>query len=176
MQMPGGDPRRDAPNPPPPQVPLAEHSRFYQRLHRRYGNEFALLPTGVPVLATMEHAYDALRARGHDTGAALRVLRQLVMERLMRLDCEALAPLADITRAVTALAELALDRACIQARQEHPATLCRLPARHRLGNQAHRAAYWMGQDQCAQVGEVQRAEPEGDGRAEEAGSYGAAQA
>ena len=118
MQMPGGDPRRDAHNPPPPQVPLAEHSRFYQRLHRRYGNEFALLPTGVPVLATMEHAYDALRARGHDTGAALRVLRQLVMERLMRLDCEALAPLADITSAVTALAELALDRACIQARQE----------------------------------------------------------
>ena len=37
------------------------------------------------------------------------MLRQLVMERLIQLDCEAQTPLADITRAVTELAELALD-------------------------------------------------------------------
>ncbi len=103
---------------PLPEGPLAEHSRFYQRLHRRYANDLPLLPPGVPVLATMEQAYDALCARGCDTGTALRVLRQLVMERLIQLDCEAQTPLADITRAVTELAELALDRACQQARRE----------------------------------------------------------
>ena len=103
---------------PRPEGPLAEHSRFYQRLHRRYGADLALLPPGPPVLATMEQAYDALRARGSDTGTALRVVRQLVMERLIQLDCDQQAPLAEITRAVTELAELALDRACQQARQE----------------------------------------------------------
>ncbi len=113
MQTPRTDQWCHAPN---PQTGLAGHSRFYQRLHRRYESEFALLPAGTPVRATMEKAYDALRAQGHDTGAALRVLRQLVMERLIRLDCESLAPLADITRAMTELAELALDRACRYAR------------------------------------------------------------
>ena len=52
---------------------LASHSRFYQRLHRRYAAELALLPPGAPVLATMEQAYEALRARGCDAGTALRV-------------------------------------------------------------------------------------------------------
>lgn len=101
-----------------PDGPLAEHSRFYQRLHRRYASDLALLPPGTPVLATMEQAYEALIARGCDTGTALRMLRQLVMERLIQLDCEAQAPLSDITRAVTELAELALDRACHHARRE----------------------------------------------------------
>ena len=96
----------------------AAHSRFYQRLHRRYEADLLLLPPGVPRWPSMEQAYDALRARGCDTGTALRVLRQLVMERLIQMDCEAQAPLADITSAVTELAELALDRACQLARQE----------------------------------------------------------
>ncbi len=102
---------------------LAAHSRFFQRLHRRYGAELALLPAGTPVLQRMQETLQALRTRGHDLPSALRILRQLVMERLIRLDCEAQAPLADITRAVTELAELALDQACLQARQE-------LDARH----------------------------------------------
>ncbi len=96
----------------------AEHSRFYQRLHRRYEADLRLLPPGVPRWPSMERAFDALRARGCDTGTALRVLRQLVMERLIQADCEAQAPLEDITSAVTELAELALDRACQHARQE----------------------------------------------------------
>ena len=66
----------------------------------------------------MEQAYDALRLRGCDAGTALRVVRQLVMERLIQLDCDHQAPLSDITRAVTELAELALDKACQLARQE----------------------------------------------------------
>ena len=57
-------------NQPLPTGPLAEHSRFYQRLHRRYASDLALLPPGAPVQATMVQAYDALCARGCDTGTA----------------------------------------------------------------------------------------------------------
>ncbi len=102
----------------PPSDGQAEHSRFFQRLHRRYGQDLALLPAGAPTRATMEEAMVALRARGVDMASALRTVRQLVMERLIRLDCEARAPLGDITRAVTELAELALDHACRHAREE----------------------------------------------------------
>ncbi len=97
---------------------LAAHSRFFQRLHRRYSAELPLLPPGPPVLAGMQETLQALRASGHELPAALRILRQIVMERLVRLDCEAQAPLEDITRAVTELAELALDQACVRAREE----------------------------------------------------------
>ena len=96
----------------------AQHSRFFQRLHRRYGAQLAVLPEGAPVRATMEQTVATLRAQGCDTSTALRILRQLVMERLMRLDCEAQAPLEVVTRAVTELAEVALNIACCQARQE----------------------------------------------------------
>lgn len=102
---------------------LAAHSRFFQRLHRRYGADLSLLPPGAPERAHMQATLEALRGRGHDTPTALRILRQMVMERLMRLDCEAQAPLGAITRAVTELAELALDNACQIARAE-------LDARH----------------------------------------------
>src|SRR6218665_892515 len=53
--------------------------RLYQRRPRRYASELPLLPPGAPVPATMAAACDALRARGYDTGSALRVLRQLVL-------------------------------------------------------------------------------------------------
>ena len=106
-------------------IPLdgAAHSRFFQRLHRRYGSQLDMLAPGTPRRSTMEQALQALLDGGNDTGSALRILRQLVLERLMRLDCEAQAPLAVVTQAMTELAELALDRACTQARTE-------LDARH----------------------------------------------
>ncbi|MCD2512319.1 bifunctional [glutamate--ammonia ligase]-adenylyl-L-tyrosine phosphorylase/[glutamate--ammonia-ligase] adenylyltransferase [Comamonas endophytica] len=104
--------------PAPEAVSRLAHSRFYQRLHRRYEAELALFPAGVPSRAGMEQALDALSRQGMDPGAALRVLRQLVMERLMQLDCAQQAPLAVVTQTVTWLAEVALDRACIQARRE----------------------------------------------------------
>jgi glutamate-ammonia-ligase adenylyltransferase len=90
----------------------ADHSRFVQRIRRRYADELALLPPGPPVHARMGECLDRLTERGLPVPAALRVLRQLVMERLVVLDCEQGAPLADVTRAVTELSELALDHAC----------------------------------------------------------------
>src|SRR3954454_10317334 len=88
---------------------LSSHSRFAQRLRRRYAVELALLAPGTPGWATMARAYDTLRARGDDTGTALRILRQLVLERLIGLDCDEQAPLAVVTGAMTELAEFALD-------------------------------------------------------------------
>ena len=71
--------------------------------------------------AAMALTFEALQQSGLDTGAALRVLRQLVMERLVVLDCDgkptSQAPLAVVTRAMTELAELALDIA-MQASQQ----------------------------------------------------------
>ncbi|MCB2018985.1 MAG: glutamine-synthetase adenylyltransferase, partial [Hydrogenophaga sp.] len=95
--------------------PTAAHSRFVQRVRRRYEKELDCLPAGTPVKSTMSACVEALRTRGLTVPAALRVMRQLVMERLVVLDCEQGAPLSDITRAVTELAELALDQACTLA-------------------------------------------------------------
>ncbi len=93
---------------------LAEHSRYVQRIRRRYAAELSLLPPGPPERAVMAQTLAVLRERGLELGAALRVLRQLVMERLVVLDCEQQAPLATVTRAVTELAELALNEALAQ--------------------------------------------------------------
>ncbi len=92
--------------------PLSAYSRFVQRLRRRYAAELPLLPAGAPRRAAMREAYEALRARGDHVADALRTVRQLVMERLVTLDCDQAAPLAVVTIAVTELAEFALDVAC----------------------------------------------------------------
>ena len=97
---------------------LSTYSRFFQRLERRYADYFPLLATGEPMRASMQTTLDALTAQGLDTSAALRVLRQLVMHRLISLDCDHGAPLAVVTRAVTELAELALEAALQAAYQE----------------------------------------------------------
>jgi glutamate-ammonia-ligase adenylyltransferase len=95
---------------------LSAHSRFVQRLRRRYANELHLLPEGAPLLASLEVCYANLRTR-FACGDALRILRQLVMERLVVLDCTRHAELPVVTRAVTELAEFALDIACNEAQQ-----------------------------------------------------------
>ena len=100
---------------------LPEGSRFLQRLRRRYGDLLPLLaPTGMAPLdhAQLGRTYAALRERGMDTARALRVLRQLVLERLITLDCAALEqrlPLGIVTASVTHLAEFALHEACTDA-------------------------------------------------------------
>jgi glutamate-ammonia-ligase adenylyltransferase len=99
-------------------LPLSSHSRFVQRLRLRYAADLALLPPGAPQRAHMQQAYEALRARGEEIGVALRIVRQLVMERLVTLDCDGQAPLSDVTTAVTQLAEFALDIASAEAERE----------------------------------------------------------
>jgi glutamate-ammonia-ligase adenylyltransferase len=106
-------PEGSAPTSSPALAPaLASHSRFVRRIRRRYGDELACLPPGAPVHASMRVTLNLLLERGLDMPSALRVLRQLVLERLAVLDCEQQAPLDAITRSVTELAELALDEAC----------------------------------------------------------------
>ena len=118
--------------------PLSSHSRFAQRLRRRYAAELSLLPPGAPDAPMMAGAYAALRARGDDVATALRILRQLVMERLMVLDCDRRAPLSVVTGAVTSLAEFALDIACAEAQRE-------LDVQHGapLGPDGQRAELWV---------------------------------
>jgi len=91
------------------------HSRFAQRVRRRHETLLHLLPPGPPDLNAMAQVFGALRQAGHEPAAALRILRQLVLERLLTLDCDAAAPLSLITQAMTELAEFALDVACTQA-------------------------------------------------------------
>ncbi|MES2508884.1 MAG: bifunctional [glutamate--ammonia ligase]-adenylyl-L-tyrosine phosphorylase/[glutamate--ammonia-ligase] adenylyltransferase [Pseudomonadota bacterium] len=98
---------------------LSGYSRFVQRIRRRYENQLGLLPPGAPVRESMQVALQALSESGLDTASALRVLRQLVMERLVVIDCDPgtadQATLTVVTRAMTELAELALDAAAVES-------------------------------------------------------------
>ena len=102
----------------PSSVPdLSTYSRFVQRLRRRYANELQVLPEGAPEWVTLQACFEALRLT-HPCADALRVLRQLVMERLVVLDCEQGADLNVITRAMTKLGEFTLDIAFHEAQAQ----------------------------------------------------------
>jgi glutamate-ammonia-ligase adenylyltransferase len=102
---------------PCPMENLSTYSRFVQRLRRRYANALHLLPQGAPVLATMQTCFEALR-QTHSCSDSLRMLRQLVMERLVVLDCEQNANLDTITCAVTELGEFTLNMAFQEAQAQ----------------------------------------------------------
>jgi glutamate-ammonia-ligase adenylyltransferase len=97
---------------------LVSHSRFVQRIRRRYAEDLAALAPGVPDAASITATVVELRSRGRDLPAALRVARQLVLERLACLDVEAQLPLAQVTAVMTTLAEVTLEAALAQARAE----------------------------------------------------------
>ena len=129
---------------------LAEHSRFVRRIRRRYSDWLTLLPAGAPGKQGMTSTLAALLSEGLALGAALRVLRQLVIERLVVVDCD--APkiqamthhdadedrLTLVTQAMTELAELALDEAMQQSTQTLDA-LYGAP----LGPSGERALMWV---------------------------------
>jgi glutamate-ammonia-ligase adenylyltransferase len=96
---------------------LSLRSRFGQRVRRRFESQLHLLPPGLPEQAGLNQTFAALGACGSDTGSALRILRQLVLERLLCLDCDEQTPLHQITLAMTGLAEFALKRACVDVQQ-----------------------------------------------------------
>ena len=123
--------------------PLAQGSRYFQRVERRYADVFASLPNAsLPNAslspASLKEAFAQLQAQGYELGAALRVLRQWTLWRLIRLDCEQGALLHTITSAMTHLAELALNEACVQAFQA-------LDLRHGapLKASGERAEFWV---------------------------------
>ena len=95
----------------------AGHSRFAQRIRRRYPVQLALLRPGPPDPAGIAQLFDALTQGGEDIPSALRITRQLVLERLLCLDCEANASLEAVTFAMTWLAEFALDVATSEAQK-----------------------------------------------------------
>jgi glutamate-ammonia-ligase adenylyltransferase len=95
--------------------PLSLHSRFAQRIHRRYEGQLHVLPLGTPGPAHLKTSFDELRAQGQSSASALRITRQLVVERLLQLDCEAQLSLAHVTQAMTDLAEFALNIALTEA-------------------------------------------------------------
>ncbi|HQC84283.1 MAG TPA: bifunctional [glutamate--ammonia ligase]-adenylyl-L-tyrosine phosphorylase/[glutamate--ammonia-ligase] adenylyltransferase [Rhodoferax sp.] len=108
-------------------APLAQESRFVQRIRRRYAEQLSLLPSGAPTRAAMQAVFDALRSTGADISQALRTTRQLVLERLTCLDCDADTPLEMVTLAMTELAEWSLDisfdEGCKTLDQSHGAPL-----------------------------------------------------
>ncbi|HEY2926988.1 bifunctional [glutamate--ammonia ligase]-adenylyl-L-tyrosine phosphorylase/[glutamate--ammonia-ligase] adenylyltransferase, partial [Piscinibacter sp.] len=101
-------------------LPLApaEHSRFVRRVRRRYAAELALLPAGLPRRDGVTALVQRLCGDGRGLASALRVARQLVLERLAVLDIEQGATLEDVTTAMTELAEATLDLALAQAQAE----------------------------------------------------------
>ena len=101
-----------------PAVHFVTHSRFVQRLQRRYAHLLTLLPPGAPTRETLTGTLQALRDQNLPLDAALRVLRQLTLERLACLDTEAAASLDTITRAMTWLAEVTLDAAWHQVQTD----------------------------------------------------------
>ncbi|NDY91960.1 bifunctional [glutamate--ammonia ligase]-adenylyl-L-tyrosine phosphorylase/[glutamate--ammonia-ligase] adenylyltransferase [Ideonella livida] len=122
-----------------PHLPAqADHSRFVQRVRRRYPAELALLPPGVPDAAVITALVATLQAGGRALASALRVARQLVMERLAVLDVEQRVPLTDVTHPMTALAEatleLALAEACREADARYGAP---------LNEQGQRIDFWI---------------------------------
>ena len=116
----------------------ADHSRFVQRIRRRYADELALLPAGLPRREVVTALIGTLQAAGRTLPSAMRVARQVVLERLAVLDVEHDAPLADITCAMTELAESTLDLALAHAQAE-------LDARHGAPRNAagERIDFWV---------------------------------
>ena len=98
--------------------PLSAHSRFVQRIRRRYAAELALLPPGEIDAAVVGALVQRLRDGGRPLASALRVARQLCLERLACLDVDQAAPLAAVTQGMTTLAETALELALAHALAE----------------------------------------------------------
>ena len=96
---------------------LSPYSRLCQRVQRRYASQLHLLRPGVPDHAGMAELLLALRSTGSDLSSALRIIRQLVLERLLRLDCDQQATLQQVTLAMTDLAEFSLGQACTEVQQ-----------------------------------------------------------
>jgi glutamate-ammonia-ligase adenylyltransferase len=114
-------------------VDAAAHSRFVQRVRRRHAAWLTLLPPGLPSVQALAQAHATLQQQALDGDASLRVLRQLVLERLAQLDCDGQASLAEVIATMSQWAEYAVQHA-------YHATLAELVARHGTPHSEHGAA------------------------------------
>jgi [glutamine synthetase] adenylyltransferase / [glutamine synthetase]-adenylyl-L-tyrosine phosphorylase len=117
---------------------LSDYSRYAQRVRLRYAGFAAFLPDSPLTLGVVQACFERLRQQGMETADALRVTRALVLERLVVRDCDAQCPLAEVTWAMTVLAEFALDTACQQAQQ-----MLDLLHGHPLAANGERATLWI---------------------------------
>ena len=78
------DPRTIGPGLSPGDASLAMYPRHGQRVRRRYQDQLHMLAPGLPVRATFEALCETLLQQGSDLAAALRIIRQLVIERLRK--------------------------------------------------------------------------------------------
>ncbi|HET7526005.1 MAG TPA: bifunctional [glutamate--ammonia ligase]-adenylyl-L-tyrosine phosphorylase/[glutamate--ammonia-ligase] adenylyltransferase, partial [Burkholderiaceae bacterium] len=99
----------------------ADYSRYVQRVRRRFGSDITALADGVPDAAAIEQLIDQFLRHGRTLAAALRMTRHAVIERLVVLDVERGAALEAVTATMTALAEVALERALAQALRDEDA-------------------------------------------------------
>jgi hypothetical protein len=105
----------------PPEMARADHSRYVQRIRRRYAEErlwFLTEHPGVPLQSLIDSLISHLLAGGRPLASALRVARQLVLERLATLDVEEHGALVDVTLSMTHLAEVTLGHALAAAQVE----------------------------------------------------------
>ena len=56
---------------------MSSHSRYGQRIRRRFESQLHLLAAGLPDQASMAQTFTALKTAGFDTSSALRTTRQL---------------------------------------------------------------------------------------------------
>jgi len=88
-----------------------DYSRFVRRVRARYGALSDKLEPGLINIAILNRAFDSLIQIFTKPDDALRVLRQLALERIAYLDCECSKTLDEITAMMTVLAEWSLTKA-----------------------------------------------------------------
>ena len=113
---------------------FSEGSRYARRVRQRYALDLEALAPGLPQEAHLRRALEALQ-KTYSLASALRILRQLVMERLLSLDCDEALGLKDVMLCICTLAQFALAKASEQARDELAASWG-LP-QNALGAEAH---------------------------------------
>ena len=99
----------------PHPVGLASYSRFYQRIQRRYAQYLTWLEPGIPTQTQMHNMLRRLLDDRFELDAALRVTRQLVLQRVVQLDCAGELPMRGVCNCMTDMAQWALDIACTKA-------------------------------------------------------------
>jgi [glutamine synthetase] adenylyltransferase / [glutamine synthetase]-adenylyl-L-tyrosine phosphorylase len=100
----------------------SSHSRYARHVRLRYADFSTFLPPEAISGVTLNACFARLTQSGLDTTAALRITRALVLERLITRDCDAHCTLAEVTLAMTLLAEFSLDVAYLHAQRTLDAT------------------------------------------------------